>query len=314
MKHKDKTGVVLLLVMMGLLLGGVRAASGNADQRAAELANASRYDAVYALFDSDPGTYAHWAAYLLSYRIPPRGTEYALGASDVYGAEIACRYRQANKEAEAYCLNQLNLIARWKDADPRVASALPRVKLPEISSNEIAERLRQLAAEGVPYAVYMANRRDLGLLEGLVEKAPYSLGGQLAAGYLALRYWEEGNYEKALRYAFKSPGVSGSAAGVLAWAEYTGTQVARNQANACNRANFWAIRTLNGPATYTLGMCYLEGAGGFPKDPVEAYGIFWMGRQSSSYEGFAKRLEELEKTLTPQQLKEGRERGAKRFQ
>jgi len=64
-----------------------------------------------------------------------------------------------------------------------------------------------------------------------------------------------------------------------------------------------------------LGLCYWEGAGGFPKDPVEAYGLIWSSVQmgGDGIPEIAKALDVLEKSLTPNQKKEGRERAQAKY-
>jgi len=64
-----------------------------------------------------------------------------------------------------------------------------------------------------------------------------------------------------------------------------------------------------------LGLCYWEGAGGFPKDPIEAYGLVWSSVQvgGGDIPEIAKALDILEKSLTPNQKKEGRERAQAKY-
>jgi len=116
-----------------------------------------------------------------------------------------------------------------------------------------------------------------------------------------------------VRYALLAPGVSPLAGGVLAWAEYFGRGVKQNREAACPRAAFWAPRSFSGPALLTLALCYWEGAAGFPKDPIEAYGILWYGKDASNAPDFRTYLAQLEKVLTPEQQVEGRKRAANRF-
>lgn len=283
------------------------------DRRFAELANGGRYPEAYALAESAPERFAHWYAHLLFDAVPPKGT-YSPGEATVRAAEHACRYREANLEAAAYCYDTLALILRWKDQDPRIAQALPGAKLPELSPSELDQGLRALAEKGISYAAYLRNRAKPEVLERLVRERPHSLGGQLAAGFLANRLWERGDRGSEMaRYALLAPGVSSLAGGVLAWAEYFGQGVKRNREAACPRAAFWTTRSSSGAALLVLGLCYWEGAAGFPKDPIEAYGILWYGQQFSNAPDFGTYLAQLEKALTPEQQGEGRRRAANRF-
>jgi hypothetical protein len=243
------------------------------DRRFAELANRGRYAEAYALAESAPERFAHWYAHLLFHTVPPKGA-YSVGEAAVRAAEHACRHREANPEAAAYCYEALALVLRWKDHDPRIARALPGAKLPGLSPSEVDRGLQTLAEKGVSLAVYHRDRSKPEVLEGLVRERPYSLGGQLAAGALANRLWETGDRKGEMaRYALLAPGVSSLAGGALAWAEYFGQGVKRNREAACSRAAFWAPRSASGPALLTLALCYWEGAAGFPKDPIEAYGV-----------------------------------------
>jgi len=283
------------------------------DRRFAELANGGRYAEAYALAESAPERFAHWYAYLLFHAVPPKGT-YSPGEATVRAAEHACRYREANLEAAAYCYRTLGLILRWKDQDPRIAQALPGAKLPDLSPSELDQGLQALAEKGVSLAVYFRNTAKLEVLERLVRERPYSLGGQLAAGAIANRLWEAGDRKgEMVRYALLAPGVSSLAGGVLAWAEYFGQGVKQNREAACPRAAFWGPRSSSGGALLTLALCYWEGAAGFPKDPIEAYGILWYGQRSSNAPDFRAYLAQLEKALTPKQQVEGRRRAANRF-
>ncbi len=155
-----------------------------------------------------------------------------------------------------------------RDRDPRIAQALPRAKLPSLSPSELDRGLQTLAEKGVSYAVYLRNRAKPELLERLLWERPHSLGGQLAAGFLANRLWERGDRgDSMVRYARLAPGVSSQAGGVLAWAEYFGRGVKGNREAACSRAAFWAPRSSSGPAFLVLALCYWEGAAGFPRTP-----------------------------------------------
>jgi hypothetical protein len=283
------------------------------DRRLAELANRGRYAEAYALAERAPERFAHWYAYLLFHTVPPKGA-YSAGEAAVRAAEHACRYREANPEAAAYCYETLAVILRWRDHNPRIARALPGAKLPGLSPSEVDQGLGALAEKGVSLAVYYRNSSKTEALERLVRERPYSLGGQLAAGALANHLWETGDRKgEMLRYALLAPGVSSLAGGVLAWAEYFGQGVKRNREAACPRAAFWAPRSASGPALLTLALCYREGAAGFPKDPIEAYGILWYGKDVSGAPDFRTYLAQLEKVLTPQQQVEGRRRAANRF-
>jgi hypothetical protein len=267
------------------------------DRRFAELANRGRYAEAYALAENAPERFAHWYAYLLFHTVPPKGT-YSVGEAVVRAAEHACRYREVNLEAAAYCYETLAVILRWKDQDPRIAQALPGAKLPRLSPSEVDQGLQTLAEKGVSLAVYFYYRSRLKseALERLVRERPHSLGGQLAAGLLASRLWERGNRgSEMVRYALLAPGVSSLAGGVLAWAEYFGQGVKQNREAACPRAAFWAPRSASGPALLILALCYWKGAAGFPKDPIEAYGILWYGKDVSGAPDFRTYLAQLEK-------------------
>jgi hypothetical protein len=258
------------------------------DRRFAELANRGRYAEAYALAENAPERFAHWYAYLLFHTVPPKGT-YSVGEAVVRAAEHACRYREVNLEAAAYCYETLAVILRWKDQDPRIAQALPGAKLPRLSPSEVDQGLQTLAEKGVSLAVYFYYRSRLKseALERLVRERPHSLGGQLAAGLLASRLWERGNRgSEMVRYALLAPGVSSLAGGALAWAEYFGQGVKQSREAACPRAAFWAPRSASAPALLTLALCYWEGAAGFPKDPIEAYGILWYGKDVSGAPDF----------------------------
>jgi hypothetical protein len=285
------------------------------DRRLAELANRGRYAEAYALAESAPERFAHWYAHLLFHTVPPKGA-YSVGEAVVRAAEHACRHREANLEAAAYCYETVAVILRWKDQDPRIAQALPGAKLPSLSPSEVDRGLQALVEKGVSLAVYFHYRSRLKseALERLVRERSHSLGGQLAAGLLASRLWERGNRGGEMaRYALLAPGVSSLAGGALAWAEYFGQGVKRNREAACPRAAFWAPRSASAPALLTLALCYWEGAAGFPKDPIEAYGILWYGKDTSGAPDFGTYLAQLEKVLTPQQQVEGRRRAANRF-
>jgi hypothetical protein len=146
------------------------------DRRFAELANRGRYAEAYALAENAPERFAHWYAYLLFHTVPPKGT-YSVGEAVVRAAEHACRYREVNLEAAAYCYETLAVILRWKDQDPRIAQALPGAKLPRLSPSEVDQGLQTLAEKGVSLAVYFYYRSRLRseALERLVRERPHSL-------------------------------------------------------------------------------------------------------------------------------------------
>lgn len=274
------------------------------------LLNASRYQEAFALAERFPERYAQWGASIIRNALPPVAHTYSLPEAAVRSAEYACRYASVNAESEAYCYYALLVLLRQRDFDPRVATLMAKASLPPLSQAEARERMAALAEKGVPFAVYDGLGRDEKGLRELAEKYPYSLGGALAAGRLSLILWEREQYQEAVTWALRASGATGTAAGVLAYGEYHGIGVKQNQEAACSRALFWAKRTMAGPAVYTLGLCYRDGAGGFPKDPVLAYGVFWVGKDYSRYPRFEERVKELEGLLTTNQLKEGRARAA----
>lgn len=281
-------------------------------QKVLELMNASRYEEAYSLALKSPERYAQWTAHLLSQRLTPDTKDLTGFEAAAKGAEYACRYGAVNKESEAFCYFLLDYLLRWKDADPRAAKALAQVTVPSLGLAEMREKVNQLAKEGVPFALNLkVPRHDEAGLKELAEKFPYSIGGVSATSRLALLLWENGRHAEAVSLALKVVGFSGTPAGIVAYGEFHGIGVTKNQENACRRSLFWARRTTTAPALYTLGLCYRDGAGGFPKDLPLAYGIFWTAKEYSGYPGFAGLIEELEKVLTPEQRKEGRQRGAK---
>lgn len=279
------------------------------------LMNTGRYQEAFALAEKAPEKYAQWAAVMIKNAVPPVAHMYNLAEAAVRAAAHACRYAGVNKESEAWCYQEISGLNRAKEYDPRVAHALTQVSLPSITSTEAAERLNRLVAGGVPLAVYYSasRARDEQRLRELANQHPYSLGGVLAAGFLSLSLWERERYAEAVALALRGAGVTGTAGGVLAYGEYHGVGVGKNQDNGCRRALFWAKRNLAGPAVYTLGLCYRDGAGGFPKDLTLAYGIFWTGKEYSRYSYFADRVKELEGVLSPDQRVEGRRRGGEFF-
>lgn len=300
-----------IAVLWILALAGWATAQAYLDgQKVLELMNASRYEEAYALSLTSPERYAQWTAHVLSQRLVPETRDRNGFEATAKGAEYACRYASVNRESEAFCYYLLNFLLRWKDADPRAASALAQAKVPSLGLKEIDERVSRLAKDGVPFAMLREAQGEASL-KRLAESFPYSLGGVSATSRLALLLWEGGKHAEAVSLALKIAGFSGTPAGVLAYGEYHSIGVKKDQESACRRSLFWARRTTTAPTLYTLGLCYRDGAGGFPKDLPLAYGIFWTAREYSGYPGFTELIEELEKVLTPEQRKEGRQRGSK---
>ncbi len=245
------------------------------------------------------------------------------------GVKLACNYRQANSEAYAFCLYGLAF------PTPQVADWVKAGELPSLSQEQIRTELDSLADRGSSLATYYLGRvefagalgyrrnpeRAVKRLGDLARAFPDTLGGRAAMGLLSpLYYWGiEGvraNPSLGALYARKAGSTSAFAAGMLAYLEYRGSGgVERNPSAACNRANFWAIRSLGAISLYVLGLCYWEGAGGFPKDPVEAYGLIWSSVQVGGrvIPEIAKALDVLEKSLRPEQKKEGRERAQAKY-
>ncbi|MFN4074187.1 MAG: hypothetical protein ACK4G4_12345 [Thermus sp.] len=236
------------------------------------------------------------------------------------GYAEACRYMAVNKEAEALCyLGILDLHGR-QIMYPETSSFPKGVKLPRISPQRAMEALELLKKEGVPYAEYVLQKpRSPGSpsdkeksLQLLAERYPYSLGGALAAGELAVILWQKGRYPEALRMAQPLVGIIPNAGGVVAWAEFTGQGARQNRESACRKAQFWSVRFPVSPATYTLGLCYLEGVGGLPKDPLEAYALFWLANYlGCCHPGLEQALKGLESSLTPAQALEARRRAVR---
>lgn len=287
------------------------------------LANESRYNEAFELARSRPATYGQWAALMVWHRIVPSAYSYSKIEGLLRGYAEACQHMGVNKEAEAFCYRGIIDAENWK-SNPEVSSLLKEIKLPKIGFQDAQQGLMRLEKEGVPYAIlvnqvvrylvsrdpaYWAEGRKEARLRPLAESNPYSLGGALAAGLWAETLWEDQQYSKALQLAKPLAGIIATAGSVVAWAEFTGQGISQNKENACQRAHFWTRRSNAAPAVYTLGLCYLEGAGGFPKDPVEAYALFWLGDYlGSRYPGFKQSLKELEASLTPAEIREGRQR------
>lgn len=319
-------GIGLLASLPFLLAGAQEYLDG---KEILDLTNKGKYEEALLLARSRPNAYGQWAALLIWHRIAPSMYSYSTTEGYLRGYAEACQYRGANKEAEAFCYRGIIDADGWK-AYPEVASLLKEIRLPELSRVEAQQGIARLEREGVPYAIYLnqvawpilsgdpkqrAMALDENRLRPLADRYPFSLGGSFARGLWALVLWERGRYSEALRIAEPVAGAIAAAGSVLAWAEYAGQGVKQNREDACRRALFWTQRSNANPAVYTLGMCYLEGAGGFPKDPVEAYALFWLGKYLGSQNpGFEERLKELEKSLTPNQVKEGRQRAQRYLQ
>ncbi len=312
---------VTLLSLLGLVLPAFSQAYLDG-REVLSLANASRYAEAFQLARKRPEAYGQWAALLIWHRILPEAYAYSTVEGYLRGYAEACRHMTVNKEAEAFCYRGIIDADSWRNY-PEVARLLTEIQLPKISRQQAQQGLTLLERENVPYAILLnkvvgyllstdpnqrAKAREEARLQPLVERYPYSLGGAMAAGLLSQVLWERERYSEALSTARPVAGIVAAAGSVLAWAEYTGTGVQQNRQSACNRAHFWVRRSLAPAALYTLALCYLEGTGGFPKDPVEAYGVLWLGKNNSPYPGFAEKVRELEALLTPAQLQEGRRR------
>lgn len=314
-------------VTRALLVGAALAASAPAQgyldgQEVIRLANASRTEEAFKLAREKPEAYGQWAALFLIHRIAPQAYSYSTNEGRMLGYEEACRHRLVNKEAEGLCYRGIIDVSFWRGY-PEIDRLLTRVKLPNLTREEAQRGLARLESEGVPYAVFLNRVATLFLssdpqerakaleesrLRPLAEQYPFSLGGAQATGLLALSLWEREKYADAMRTALPVFGAIATAGAVVAWGEFTGTGIKENTQSACQRALFWTLRSLAPPAVYTLGLCYLEGVGGYPKDPVEAYALFWLGQARSAHPGFAKQVKELEATLKPNALEEGRRR------
>ncbi|WP_126188093.1 hypothetical protein [Thermus scotoductus] len=292
-----------------------------------ELASAGRYEEAYDLARKQPERYAQWGALLIWHRLLPQTSSYSSVEAVIRGYGEACRYRGVNKESEAFCYRGIIDVRGWEDARvPGIAELVRQVSLPNLSAREAQEELNRLEAQGVPYAMVYnrairwtyspdpkvrARAMDEAVVRPIAERYPYSLGGTFSAGWWAgVILWSQGRYEQALRLAQPSAGILALSGSVVAWAEYAGAGVKQNKNNACTRAHFWTRKSITPAGVYTLGMCYLEGDGGFPKDPVEAYALFWLGNERYPGPLFAQRLRELEATLSPEQIARGRQRVA----
>jgi len=315
------------LVIAGLLALGASLAVGPTDAQVLSLYDAGRYGDAWNLIQVRlPGT-AEWAANHTNLSLPPLQPHKT--KSYPQAVKLACGYRQTNPEAYAYCLYGLAF------PTPDVADWVKAGELPSLSQEQIRTELESLANKGSRMATYFLGRMEffglfgykpnrekaLEKLEDLINLFPDTLGGRLAMGFLShFYYWGiegvQANPSLGALYARKAGAVSALAAGLLAYLEYRGGGgVKRNPSAACNRANFWAIR-MPGPANlYVLGLCYWEGAGGFPKDPVEAYGLIWSSAQvgGGAIPEVRQALDTLEKGLTPEQKKKGRERAQTKY-
>ncbi|MGC8905763.1 hypothetical protein, partial [Thermus sp.] len=280
------------LALAGLLTLGASLAVGPTDTQVLSLYDAGRYGDAWNLIQARlPGT-AEWAAHHTNLSLPPLQPHKTKSYPEA--VKLACGYRQANPEAYAYCLYGLAF------PTPEVADWVKAGELPSLSQEQIRTELESLVTRGSSAATYFLGRMELfGLfgykpnpekavkrLENLVRASPDTLGGRLAMGLLSqFYYWGirgvQANPSLGALYARKAGTTSALAAGLLAYLEYRGSGgVEQNPSAACTRANFWAIRAPDPVILYVLGLCYLEGAGGFPKDPVEAYGLIWSSAQA----------------------------------
>jgi TPR repeat protein len=314
-------------VLAGFLSLGAALAIGPIDAQILSLYDAGRYSDAWNLIQARLPETAEWAAHHTNLSLPPLQPHKT--QSYPQAIKLACSYRQANPEAYAYCLYGLAF------PTPEITDWVKAGELPSLSQEQIRTELESLASRGSSLATYFSARMEfngqLGYrrnperaakrMEDLARASPDTLGGRLAMGLLSLvYYWGiEGlraNPSLATLYARKAGATSAFAAGMLAYLEYRGSGgVERNPSAACNRANFWAIRVPEVMSLYVLGLCYWEGAGGFPKDPIEAYGLIWSSAQvgGGAIPEIAKALDTLEKGLTPGQKKEGRERAQAKY-
>jgi hypothetical protein len=305
---------------------GVALAIGPIDAQILSLYDAGRYGDAWNLIQARLPEAAEWAAHHTNLSLPPLQPN---AQSYPQAVKLACGYRQANPEAYAYCLYGLAF------PTPQIADWVKAGKLPSLSQEEIRKELESLADKGSSLATYFLGRGEFAgwfgyklnpekgvkKMEEVVRASPDTLGGRLAMGVLSPTYYwgirgVRTNPSLAVLYARKAGSTSAFAGGVLAYLEYWGREgVERNPSAACNRANFWAIRVPEAVSLYVLGLCYWEGAGGFPKDPVEAYGLIWSSVQmgGDGIPEIAKALDVLEKSLTPNQKKEGRERAQAKY-
>jgi len=313
-------------VMASFLSLGVALAIGPVDAQILSLYDAGRYGDAWNLIQARLPEAAEWAAYHTNLSLPPLQPN---ARSYPQAVKLACDYRQANPEAYAFCLYGLAF------PTPQITDWVKAGELPSLSQEQIRRELESLADKGSSLATYFLGRAEfagwLGYkpnpekgvkrMEEVVRRFPDTLGGRLAMGLLSpIYYWGlrgvQTNPSLAVLYARKAGGTSVFAGGVLAYLEYWGREgVGRNPSAACNRANFWAIRAPEAVSLYVLGLCYWEGAGGFPKDPIEAYGLIWSSVQvgGGGIPEIAKALDVLEKSLTPNQKKEGRERAQAKY-
>jgi len=306
---------------------GVALAIGPIDAQILSLYDVGRYEDAWNLIQARLPEAAEWAAHHTNLSLPPLRPNKT--QSYPQAVKLACSYRQANPEAYAYCLYGLAF------PTPEITDWVKAGELPSLSQEQIRAELESLADRGSGLATYFSARMELNgqvgyrrnperaakRMEDLARAFPDTLGGRLAMGALSLHYyWGIGgvraNPSLGTLYARKAGATSVFAAGMLAYLEYRGSGgVERNPSAACNRANFWAIRAPEVMSLYVLGLCYWEGAGGFPKDPIEAYGLIWSSVQVGGglVSEIAKALDTLEKGLTPGQKKEGRERAEAKY-
>jgi hypothetical protein len=306
---------------------GVALAIGPIDAQVLSLYDAGRYSDAWNLIQARLPETAEWAAYHTIHALPPLQLEKA--RSEPQGIKLACGYRQANPEAYALCLFRLAF------PTPQITELVKAGELPSLSQEQIRKELESLAGKGSSLATYFLGRGEFAgwfgykpnpekgvkKMEEVVRASPDTLGGRLAMGVLSPTYYwgirgVRTNPSLAVLHARKAGSTSAFAAGVLAYLEYWGREgVERNLSAACNRANFWAIRVPEAVSLYVLGLCYWEGAGGFPKDPIEAYGLVWSSVQmgGDGIPEIAKALDTLEKGLTPEQKKKGRERAQAKY-
>ncbi len=314
-------------VLASFLSLGVALAIGPVDAQILSLYDAGRYGDAWNLIQARLPETAEWAAYHTANALPPLQPDKTRSYSQ--GFKLACGYRRANPEAYAFCLHNLAF------PTPQITDLVKAGELPSLSQEQIRRELESLADKGSSLATYFLGRGEFAgwygykpnpekgvkRMEEVVRRFPDTLGGRLAMGVLSPTYYwgirgVRTDPSLAVLYARRAGSTSVFAAGVLAYLEYWGREgVERNPSAACNRANFWAIRVPEAVSLYVLGLCYWEGAGGFPKDPIEAYGLIWSSVQmgGDGIPEIAKALDVLEKSLTPNQKKEGRERAQAKY-
>ena len=283
------------------------------------MAYEGRYEEAYAFARKNPAAYGQWASVLIWQKLLPHTYNYTFWEATVYGYAEACKHSTVNREAESFCLaGVIDVENRKRQGVPKIAELAQQAGLPNISEADARARLERLAEEGVPHALayrVLENRAagfDEGKMRAIAQQYPHSLGGVGVRGRLASWVlWPQGRYTEALEYALELAGINYASAGMVAWAEYTGTGTKRDRDNACRRALFWSTRVFSPPGLYTLGLCYLEGAGGLPKDPVEAYALFWIGSEAYKMKPFTTILKDLEAKLSPEERAEGRKRTSK---